>query len=225
MKKGVLKSLTYVVFVFSIMCAFMLCANAKEVVSGDFKFEVSSTSATLKEYTGTKASVTIPSKVSGVSVKKIGAEAFWQNRTMTSVTIPSTVTVIEEAAFNECTALKKVVIPSKVKTIESGAFWYCTGLKKVVIPKSVTKIGENAFKGCNSLTAYVEKGSYAETYIKKLDYVKLGYRYASSMKLSSTSVSLAVGSEATLKATLSPSVLYNSAVSYKSSNTAIAKVS
>ncbi|MBQ7296602.1 MAG: leucine-rich repeat protein [Clostridia bacterium] len=224
MKRRLFKPLIFISLLMSICFAFTLSASAKTVVSGDFKFDVSSSSATLLEYTGTAAEVKIPSKVSSVKVTAIGNEAFWQNKTMTAVTIPSGVTSIGDAAFNECTALKKVVIPSKVTKLGEGAFWYCTSLQSVVIPKSVTKIGNNAFKGCNALTAYTVKGSYGETYIKGLDYVKLAYRYATSLKLSETAVTLSVGSTKTLKATLSPSPLYNDGVTYKSANTKIATV-
>ncbi len=225
MKKRILKSLSYLAVLMGVMAVFTVFASAQEVVSGNFKFNVSGSSATLTEYTGKAKSVKIPSKIKSASVTKIAAEAFWQNKTMTSITIPSTVKVIDEAAFNECTGLTKVVIPSKVKTIGSGAFWYCTNLKTVVIPKSVTKIGSNAFKGCNNLTAYVVKGSYGETYIKKLDNVKLGYRYATSMTLSATSLSVSVNSSKTLKVTLKPSVLYSKKVSYTSADEKIATVS
>ncbi len=209
-----------------LMTVLLLTASAKTVVSGDFKFDVGSKSATLVEYTGKGKTVKIPSKISGVTVTKIADEAFWQKSTVTSVTIPSGVTSIGKAAFNECTGLTKVVLPSKLKTLGESAFWYCKNLKSVVIPESVTKIGKNAFKGCSSsLTAYVISGSYAETYIKSQGSITLGYRYASSLKLSATTLKLAMGDTSTLKVTLSPSVLYNKKVTYASSDTKVAKVS
>ncbi len=224
MKKRLFEPLIFVSLLMSICFSFTLSASAKTVVSGDFKFNVGSSSATLVEYTGKDEQVEIPSSVNKVNVTAIGNEAFWQNKTLTSVTIPSTVTSIGDAAFNECTALSEVIIPSKVTKIGEGAFWYCTSLKSVVIPKSVSSIGNNAFKGCNALTAYTVKGSYGETYIKSLDYVKLAYRYATSIKLSASEVTLAVGGTKALSATLAPTPLYNDGVTYKSADTKIAKV-
>lgn len=225
MKKQLSKSfaLMFAVFVMTVLLG--MSAQAKTIVSGDFTFETTSTSkATLTEYKGSDASVVIPEKVESYKVTVIGAEAFWGNKTMTSVTIPSTVTKIQYAAFNECTALTSVVIPSSVKTIGEAAFWYCTGLKSAVIPSSVTTLGKDVFKGCTVMTAYTEEGSKAEEYIKTLDYVKQGHRYAKEIKLSSTSFSLGLTKTKTLTATLSPAPLYSTKVTYKSSDTKVATV-
>lgn len=224
MKKHLSKSLMLLICLFVMGTAFGVSAQAKTIVSGDFTYKTTSSGVTLTEYKGSAASVEIPSKVNDYKVTVIGAEAFWANKKMTSVTIPETVTKIEYAAFNECTSLSKVVLPTSVKTVGDAAFWYCTGLKSIVIPSSVTNIGKDAFKGCTSLTAYTEKGSKAEEYIKTLDYVKQGYRYAEELRLNYSSLTIGLTSSKTLKATLSPSPLYSSKVTYKSSNTKVATV-
>ena len=225
MKKQLSRSLMLMLIVMAMTVFFGVSASAKTVTSGDFVFETASSGATLKEYKGNAASVEIPSKVGSYKVTAIGAEAFWQNKTMKSVTIPETVTSVGEAAFNECTALTKVVLPSSVKTVGASAFWYCTGLKKIVIPESVTSIGTDAFKGCDALTAYTIEGSYGEEYIKGLTNVKLGYRYAKSMTLNYESLTVGLTAERKLKATLSPSNVYSSKVTYKSSDTSVVTVS
>ena len=216
------------VFICSFVCltvALMCCASAKYVVSGDFVYDVNGSVATLKEYKGSAAKVTIPSKVNSATVTAIGNEAFWCVKTMTSVTLPSTITSIGNAAFNECTGLTKIVIPSKVKSIGDAAFWYCTNLKSVVMFKSVTKIGNNAFRGCNSaLTAYVEKGSFAETYVKSTDGIALAYRYIDTLKLDKTAATLQSGATQKLTYTVSPSNVYYKKASYSSSNTKVASV-
>lgn len=225
MKKQLSKALMLFTVIFTLTVIFGISASAKTVTSGDFIFETSTTQAVLTGYKGNATSVVIPEKVGIKTVTEIGAEAFWQNKTMTSVTIPSSVKVISYAAFNECTALKKVVIPSSVTKLDDSAFWYCTSLKKAVIPESVTTFGANVFKGCNNLTAYTVPGSKGEEYIKALDYVKLGYIYASDIKLNYTSLKLGLTAERQLKATLSPDVLYNSKVTYKSSDKKVVTVS
>ena len=195
MKKQLSKSFALLFAVFIMTVLLGMSAQAKTIVSGDFTFETTSSSkATLTEYKGSAASVEIPSEVKTYKVTVIGAEAFWGNKTMTSITIPNSVTKIEYAAFNECTSLTAVVIPSSVKTIGEAAFWYCTGLKSIVIPSSVTTFGKDAFKGCTALTAYTEDGSKAQDYIKTLDFVKSGYRYAKEIKLNYSSLSLALNS-------------------------------
>ena len=205
MKKTLSRSLTLLFAVFIMTAVFGMSAQAKTIVSGDFTFETtSSAKATLTEYKGNAASVEIPKEVQSYKVTVIGAEAFWKKSSMTSVTIPDSVTKIEYAAFNECTSLTEIVIPSSVKTIGEAAFWYCTGLKSAVIPSSVKTFGKDAFKGCTSLTAYTEEGSKGEEYIKTLDYVKQGHRYAKEIKLNYSTVTLGLTGTKTLKATLSP---------------------
>ncbi len=225
MKKQFSRSLMLVLIIMAMTLFFDLSASAKTVTSGDFVFETASSGAVLKEYKGNAASVEIPSKVGSYKVTSIGAEAFWQNKTITSVEIPSTVTSVGYAAFNECTSLTKVVLPSSVKTIDEAAFWYCTGLKKIVIPESVTSIGKDAFKGCDILTAYTTEGSYGEEYIKGLTNVKLGYRYAKSMTLNYKSLEVGLTAERQIEVTLSPSPVYSSKVTYKSSDTSVVTVS
>jgi hypothetical protein len=91
-------------------------------------------------------SVTIPT-----SVTAIGKFAFYGCSSLPSVTIPNSVTSIGEGAFSYCTALPSVVIPSSVTTISREMFSYCSALTSVTIPASVTTIGNNAFYGCSSL--------------------------------------------------------------------------
>lgn len=81
------------------------------------------------------------------------ANAFYDCRSLTSVTIPSSVTKIGDFAFTDCTSLVNLTIPNSVTSIGEGAFEGCTSLASVTIPNSVTKLGEAAFYDCRSLTS------------------------------------------------------------------------
>ncbi|WP_461248441.1 leucine-rich repeat domain-containing protein, partial [Treponema sp. R6D11] len=72
---------------------------------------------------------------------------------LTSVTIPSSVTSIGKCAFSVCTSLTSVTIPDSVISIGDGAFFGCTSLTSITIPSRVTSIGVVAFSVCDSLTA------------------------------------------------------------------------
>ena len=68
-----------------------------------------------------------------------------------SYIIPSTVTNIEQEAFNYCTKLTSVSMPSTVTTINNYAFNNCTGLNSLSLPTSLTTIGAQAFYNCINL--------------------------------------------------------------------------
>ena len=72
----------------------------------------------------------------------------------TAVTIPSSVTSIEEYAFLEC-YVTSITIPSSVTSIQEYAFYNCNDLTNVTIPSSVTTIGDRAFGGLWSCTSTV----------------------------------------------------------------------
>lgn len=60
---------------------------------------------TITKYTGTESTVILPSTISSWPVTKIGEDAFQDNTTITSVTIPDSVTEIGSNAFAGCTNL------------------------------------------------------------------------------------------------------------------------
>ncbi|MBQ8169564.1 MAG: leucine-rich repeat domain-containing protein [Bacteroidales bacterium] len=84
-------------------------------------------------------------------VTKIGGYAFYNCKSLKSITIPVNVTTIGNNAFRLCTSLESITIPESVTTIGGEAFYYCSSLTSVTIPESVTTIGDGAFYYCSSL--------------------------------------------------------------------------
>ena len=93
-------------------------------------------------------SLTLPS-----SVTSIGGHAFELCSGLTSLTLPSSVTSIGEFAFRYCSGLTSLTIPSGVTTIDYYAFADCSGLTSLTLPSSVTSIGGHAFAWCSGLTS------------------------------------------------------------------------
>ena len=92
------------------------------------------------------------------------------NSSLTSVSIPDSVTEIGEDAFAFCSSLTSVSIPDSVTEIGDSAFAGCSSLTSVSIPDSVTEIGYNAFDSCSSLTEVIFKGTKKEwKKIKKIE--------------------------------------------------------
>ena len=109
------------VSVFLVATIFVTCIQ-KDDPEQDFRVEPvdGGKSVIITEYVGDKWEVRIPSKIRQLPVTHIGRSAF-DNKNLTSVTIPDSVTFIDNYAFfeNQLTTLK---IPSSVTYIGNEAF-------------------------------------------------------------------------------------------------------
>ena len=109
-----------------------------------------------ENYASLSGTVTVPATVTyegkTYRVVEIGYSAFAQNKRITQVNIPGSVTSIGNYAFNQCAGLTKMTIPDNVTSIGDGAFKSCAGLTKMSIPDNVTSIGSSAFAYCTGLT-------------------------------------------------------------------------
>lgn len=117
----------------------------------DFEFILNNTAVIVTRYNGTAADVTIPSRYKGKPVTMIDHAAFF-NSVVTSVTIPDSVTSIDDNAFGFCSQLTNISIPNSVTYIGFSAFAHCTSLKSITLPSSLSSISEALFSGCSQLT-------------------------------------------------------------------------
>lgn len=85
----------------------------------------------ITEYSGTESNLVIPGEFSGKKVTSIGYDAFYDNDSIVSVTIPDSVTVINYSAFDYCVNLESVNIPDSVTYISAQAFYDCASLKSI----------------------------------------------------------------------------------------------
>ena len=112
-------------------------------------------------------------------LKKLGTNAFWMCGALKEITLPKSLTSINDV-FRDCTALEVIHVPngSNLTTINGGAFatnknlttfdfqGSCaltqigtsafanlTKLKSFNFPKSITNIWYNVFSGCSNLTS------------------------------------------------------------------------
>jgi hypothetical protein len=80
-----------------------------------------------------------------------------------NVTIPASITSIDEWAFGNSPNLVSVTIPVSVTSIGNYAFTNSTSLASITIPASVTSIGEWAFNLCRGLTSVTFSGTIASS--------------------------------------------------------------
>ena len=77
-------------------------------VSGDWEYTMEDSGLVITAYKGTAQTVVIPSTIDDLKVSIIGRQAFYNNHTMRSLTIPEGVTSIRAEAFRGCTALNTI---------------------------------------------------------------------------------------------------------------------
>lgn len=77
---------------------------------------------------------------------------FYDCNSLTSITIPNSVTSLERSVFDNCNSLTSITIPNSVISIGNGAFYNCSSLTSISIPRHVTFIGTYAFLNCTELS-------------------------------------------------------------------------
>ena len=108
----------------------------------------------LVDYKGQGGNISLPT-FDDARTYSINKYAFYENLTITSIEISSSVTSIGYSAFFGCSSLETVDFEegSMLTSIGDSAFEYCSSLTSIIIPSSVTSIEDNAFRDCSSLTS------------------------------------------------------------------------
>ena len=102
------------------------------------------TYAEVIRYEGTDTYVKIAEEYNGLPVKTICSEVFSQ-KSIVTIIIPDSVTIIRESAFYNCGSLKTVVLGEGIETIEELAFFSCSRLQTISIPDKPISIDKSSF--------------------------------------------------------------------------------
>ena len=155
------------------LCILLLCVSVFAQTESDFTVGLTSngTGVVIEHYIGTVVNVKIPATIQGMPVTeigedafngikakivsmelpngitKIGRQAFFAQKVLTSVKLPDTLIIIGARAFSDCAALTSLVIPKSVTIIGESTFMGCTKLKTINLPDTLTSIGGGAFNG------------------------------------------------------------------------------
>lgn len=96
-------------------------------------------------------SITIPN-----SVTEIGESAFQNCESLKSITIPNSVTELKNTTFNLCAALASISLPKTLTlNTNTNCFNRCYSLQHIALPESVVTIGEYTFYECWALSSVV----------------------------------------------------------------------
>lgn len=204
MKKMICAVLSVVLVITSVFCINLAVAQAADsgscgATGSSVNFTYDDTTKTLtltgtgatKDYGNTvinrppwysyKSDITTVVVEEGITT--LGYLNFYQFTSLTSVSLPSTLTTIRGGvanygAFRECTALEKITLPEGLTTLGAMAFRGCTALQSITFPDSLTSLGESCFRECSSLetvtygTGLTSTGSYAfyESGVKTINF-------------------------------------------------------
>lgn len=112
----------------------------------------------ITKYNGSIPMVIIPDEIDGEPVVAIGERAFDSNTSLESITMPDSVTLIDDSAFGGCNNLINVKLSSSLETIGGNAFGAC-GFSEITLPESLKCIGDSAFHICKNLKSITIPGN------------------------------------------------------------------
>ena len=98
---------------------------------------------------------------------------------LTSISIPNSVTSIGDSAFIGCSGLTSIIIPNAVATIGHSAFKECTNITSATIGNAVVEINGFAFQGCSNL---VTLNFNAEKCVHMGSYINPVFHYCNSLE-------------------------------------------
>lgn len=114
----------------------------------------------IKAYLGNDTNITIPDKINSIEVGSINERCF-KNSNIESVTLPSSVTSIEQQAFYGCDNLKSINL-SNVKFIGTEAFTNCPSLTDNIDLSSVDWVAEKGLAGTYFSTIHLPNCTRAD---------------------------------------------------------------
>ena len=153
----------YMKKIWPILSGLLLLAAPRAEAQFSYTTNSDRVTLTITGYAGPPWAVTIPTNLNGLPVTSIGEYAF-EDSSLTSVTIPKSVTKIGEVPFVDCSSLEAITVDADNAAYSSvnGVLFdkrqttlieYPAGkVGSYTIPSSVSSIGYAAFGDCTSVT-------------------------------------------------------------------------
>ncbi len=109
----------------------------------------------------------VPSSLKSVvltEIDNVPESAFYGCKSLTSISLPSSVSSIEDRAFESCSSLTSFTIPNSVADIGNYIFYNCTSLVSVELSIDITYLSMGTFSGCSSLESITLPSNLAVIY-------------------------------------------------------------
>ncbi|EAX89581.1 surface antigen BspA-like [Trichomonas vaginalis G3] len=144
---------------------------------------------TISQFLGTKTEITLPG-----TVKIIKEKAFNENKKIGIVSFEggSNIEKVESSAFQGCTNLSRFDFGTKIIEIQNSAFENTILNSEISFPETITKIGDSAFKNCKFIPS-IRFESLSSTRELKSFYNKRSYELYKQLYSSSP---LTIGNDA-----------------------------
>lgn len=140
----------------SLLCIFPIFSGCKTEYTNELIYTLredgESYSVTAEKNCG--GDLVIPDSYNGLPIKEIGYHAFWMAE-LTSVVIPDTVEIIDNAAFANNQRLTSITIPTNLKRINESAFEGCTNLTQITLPEGLQALESWVFENTALLSLHI----------------------------------------------------------------------
>ena len=80
-------------------------------------------------------------------------ECFDGCSSLTSISLPSSITLLGKYCFSGCRSLTRIDLPSGITSLGIYCFRDCSSLASISLPSGITSLGDGCFEGCSSLTS------------------------------------------------------------------------
>ncbi|MBR2743275.1 MAG: leucine-rich repeat domain-containing protein, partial [Clostridia bacterium] len=144
-------------------------AEAYPVEGGNIYYTVSGDEITIVGADPAVTAAVIPEEIDGAWVVDIAPSAFTGNTSLRHVTIPGTISYLEEEAFRGCTSLVSASLMQGVYSIGKNAFYGCMSLYTLALPSTLAYVYQDATDNCGSLSCVYYEGSsddWSDIYIE-----------------------------------------------------------
>ncbi|MBD5143294.1 MAG: leucine-rich repeat domain-containing protein [Ruminococcus sp.] len=132
--------------------------TSKQAIQQGFSFRKKSKSIRITNYHGSSENLVIPAFIDNLKVNEIGQNAFYQNKIIKNIQIPSTIRKIGKNAFRE-SQLQTCIFADGLQSIPESCFLGCQELSEIHLPKTLIYIGKSAMESCKKLN-YIQFPPY-----------------------------------------------------------------